>query len=292
MRIEVAMKRFALALLITVVAYMPLHARQKMDFMLFNLGNPAVNPDSDTDFEMMATQFAAVIAPMFHGEAESRGAEGFELGVGYSFTKINYTARYWTNALNDKPTDMQVPTFYNGIDIHVKKGFSFGLVIYGNVRYYILTDMLSGGLGLEYVVNEGLKNWPDVSLGVGYNGLFGGYDLNMHQVELRAKISKTFVAKKEVKLIPFFAYSHVFTFAWSNRLGGYWNINGAAYDDAYYYGDRNGDPFQFERKFINIDRVILGFKFTRSNFGMTVEGALPFNAYKAFSLNAGFSVVF
>ncbi|HOW51596.1 MAG TPA: hypothetical protein PLV42_06070 [bacterium] len=279
------MKRFALVLLIVVTAYMPLHARQKMDFMLFNLGSSA---EGIADFEMMATQFAAVIAPMFHGEAESRGAEGFELGFGYSFTKINYTARYWTNALNDKPTDMQVPTFYNGVDIHAKKGFSFGLVVYGNLRYYILTEMISGGVGMEYVVNEGLKNWPDISLGAGYNGLFGAYDLNMHEIELRAKISKTFVAKKEVKLIPFLAYSHLFTFAWSNRLGGYWPIT----DGTSYYGDPQGAPFYFDETFLNIDRVILGFKFSRANFGFTIEGALPFNAYKAFSLNTGFAVVF
>lgn len=285
MRIEVAMKRFALVIVAVVLVCMPLHARQKMDFMLFNLGSDA---EGVADFEKMATQFAAVIAPMFHGEAESRGAEGFEMGIGYSFTKIDYGARYWINSLNDKPTDMQVPTFYNGVDIHVKKGFSFGLVVYGNVRYYILTEMLSGGLGAEYVVNEGLKNWPDVSFGAGYNGLFGGYDLNMHQVELRLKLSKTFIARKEVKLIPFFAYSHTFAFAWSNRLGGYWPIT----DGTSYYGDRTGAPFQFDDVFINIDRVLIGFKFMRGNFGMSIEGALPFNAYKAFSMNAGFSVVF
>ena len=95
-----------------------------------------------------------------------------------------------------------------------------------------------------------------------------------------------------MKLIPFFGYSHVFAFAWSNRLGGYWSINTPAYADAYYAADREGKPFYFDRKFINLDRVIIGFKFTRSNFGMSVDGALPFNAYKAFSLNTGFSVVF
>ncbi len=284
------MKRSVFVLLVVLAVSVPLHARQKMDFMLFNLGDPAVNPDSENDFEKMATQFAAVIAPMFHGEAESRGAEGFELGFGYTFTNINYNSRYWTNALNDKPTDMQVPTFYNGADIHFKKGFSFGLVVYGNVRYYVLTEMVSGGVGAEYVINEGLKNWPDVSVGAGYNGLFGGYDLYMHQVELRAKISKTFVAKKEIKLMPFFAYSHLFSWAWSGRLGGFWPI--APTDPIDYGADRAGNSFYFDTKFLNVDRVLIGFKFARANFSFSIETGLPFNAYKAVNLAGGISVIF
>lgn len=294
------MKRAILVAALVVVCSLPLQARQKMDFMLFNLGNPndptVVDPVTgktqgdinQENFEKMATQFSAVIAPMFHGEAESRGAEGFELGFGYTFTNINYNSLYWTNALNDKPTDMQVPTFYNGADIHIKKGFSFGLVVYGNIRYYVLTEMLSGGLGAEYVLNEGLKNWPDVSVGAGYNGLFGGYDLYMQQVELRAKISKTFVAKKEIKLMPFFAYSHLFSWAWSGRLGGYWPLD----NRASYYADSRGDPFYFDTKFINIDRVLIGFKFARANFSFSVETGLPFNAYKAVNLAGGISVIF
>ncbi len=284
------MKRGVFILLMTVALSVPLHARQKMDFMLFNLGDPATNPDNDKDFERMATQFSAVIAPMFHGEAESRGAEGFELGFGYTFTNINYNNRYWRNALNDKPTDMQVPEFYNGADIHIKKGFSFGLVVYGNIRYYVLTEMVSGGIGAEYVINEGLKNWPDVSVGAGYNGLFGGYDLYMHQVELRAKVSKTFVAKKEIKLMPFFAYSHLFSWAWSGRLGGFWPIR--PNDPVEYATDRAGNPFYFDTKFLNIDRVLIGFKFARSNFSFSIEAGLPFNAYKAVNLAAGISVIF
>jgi len=284
------MKRSVFVLLVALAVSVPLHARQKMDFMLFNLGDPAVNPDSEKDFERMATQFAAVVAPMFHGEAESRGAEGFELGFGYTFTNINYNSRYWINALNDKPPDMQVPTFYNGADIHLKKGFSFALVIYGNIRYYVLTEMVSGGVGAEYVVNEGLKNWPDISVGAGYNGLFGGYDLYLHQVELRAKISKTFVAKKEIKLMPFFAYSHLFTWAWSGRLGGFWPI--APTDPVDYGADRAGNVFHFGKKFLNVDRVLIGFKFARANFSFSVETGLPFNAYKAVNLAAGISVIF
>lgn len=280
------MKRFALVLLVTVGVCLPLQGRGKMDFLLYNLGN---TPEGIADFEKMAAQFSAVIAPMFHGEAESRGADGFELGIGYTFTNINLTSRYWTNALNDKPTDMQVPSFYNGVDLHMKKGFSFGLVFYGNLRYYILSEMLSGGLGLEYVLNEGLKNWPDVSVGAGYNGLFGGYDLNMHQAELRLKISKTFVAKKELKLIPFLAYSHLFSWAWSDRLGGYWPMPN---DPVSYYGDGSGDAFYFDQKFINVDRLLIGLKLSHGNFGFSVEAGLPFNAYKAFNLNSGIAVVF
>lgn len=276
-------------LMIFILVFTQLSAKQKMDFMLFNLGSDETGRDN---FLKMSTQFASAMAPMFLGEAESRGAEGFEVGIGYSFTKIDYNADFWRNALNDKPTDMSVPTFYNGIDVHGKKGFNFGLSIYGNVRYYILTEMISGGFGAEYSFNEGLKKWPDVSIGTGFNALFGASDLNMAMIELRLKISKTFVAKKEVKLVPFLNYSHLFTFASSNRLGGYFDMNDKQYASDSYAYDRKGSAFYFKQVFINIDRIGLGFKIIKGYFSYNVEAMLPFNALKAFSINTGFAVVF
>ncbi len=292
------MKRILVVLVVMTAFSFGLHARQSMDFMLYNLGNPKYYSESEAMFKKMSLQFAAVMAPMFFGEADTRGSEGYEIGIGYTFTKINYSSDYWTRALNDKPTDVGVPSFYNGVDVHFSKGFSFGLKLYANVRYYILTDMVSGGFGGEYAINEGLKNWPDISAGVGYNGLFGAYDMNMHQIELRAKFSKPFVVKKELRLIPFFAYSHIFAFSYSNRLGGYFDLDKEPYNDdkgANYNGDTHwakGEPFYFDTQFNNIDRVIIGMKLITGYFSWNIEGVLPINADKAFSFNSGFALVF
>jgi len=285
-------KLFAVIFVVTVFT-ISVHAAQRMDFMLFNL---SASSDPQKDFLEMSREFTAVMAPMFFGEAETRGSSGFEIGLGYSFTKINLNADYWKLALHDEPVSSGVPSFYNGIDLHVSKGFGFGLKLYGNMRYYILTEMLSGGGGFEYAINEGLKMAPDISIGGGYNRLFGASDLNMQMIELRLKISKTFVAGYQVKLIPFIAYSHLFSWAKSGRLGGYFDYSGAATSDPAevsaskpFIINEDGDPFYFKQEFINVDRIFLGFKVVSGYFGFEVEAAIPVNAGKSFSLNAGIS---
>lgn len=284
----------AMIVLVSLIALsVPVHAAQRMDFMLFNL---SASSDPQGDFLEMAKEFTAVTAPMFYGEAETRGSSGFELGLGYSFTKINLSADYWKNALNDEPVSSGVPACYNGIDLHASKGFGFGLKIFGNLRYYLLSEMLSGGGGFEYAINEGLKMAPDVSIGGGYNRLFGATDLNIQMVDLRLKVSKTFVVNYQVKMIPFIAYSHLFSFASSNRLGGYFDYSGKATSDPEkvssskpFIINEDGNSFYFKQEFINIDRIFIGFKVVSGYFGFEFEAAVPVNAGKSFSLNAGFS---
>lgn len=277
-------KKLFAVIFVTVIFSFEAYAAQRMDFMLFNLSGTS-NPQKN--FLEMSKEFTAVMAPMFLGEAETRGSSGFEIGLGYSFTKINLNADYWSFSLNDEPVDSGVPPCYNGIDLHVSKGFGFGLKLYGNMRYYIHTEMLSGGGGFEYAINEGIKMAPDISIGGGYNRLFGATDLNMQMVELRLKISKTFVVGYQVKLTPIIAYSHLFSWASSNRLGGYFPVSGN--DPAIINGA--GDPFYLKQEFINVDRIFLGFKVVSGYFGLEVEAAIPVNAGKSFSLNVGISVV-
>ncbi|MGI6394442.1 MAG: hypothetical protein ACOX2F_06925 [bacterium] len=264
-----------------------------MDFALFNLGSTS-NPQKN--FLKMSKEFTAVTAPMFLGAAESRGALGFEIGLGYSFSKINLKSDHWKYALDDKPVKSGVPPFYNGIDLHVSKGFGFGLKIYGNLRYFVLSEMLSGGGGFEYVINEGIKMAPDISVGGGYNRLFGAKDLDLQMVELRLKISKTFVAGHQVKLIPIIAYSHLFSWAKSGRLGGYFDYSSLATSNPSevtkskpYIVDEKGEYFYFAKEFINVDRLFIGFKVVNGFFGFDLEAAIPVNAGGAFSINAGIS---
>jgi hypothetical protein len=122
---------------------------------------------------------------------------------------------------------------------------------------------------------------------VGYNRLFGSTDLNMETFSWRVKLSKTLVAAREVKITPYLLYSHILSFASSNRLGGFYDYSqqqklGSVWDSS-------GDAFYFSEEKINIDRLILGFSFAVSGFSMLIEGALPFNTDKSFNLNAGFS---
>ncbi len=280
------MKRLNLVVILFAVVFvsMPLHGKQRMDFLLFNLGQ-----GNQDDFLKMSKEFSAAMAPMFYGEAETKGSAGFEIGFGYTLTRVNIGADYWKEALYDKPVSMGVPPFYSGADLHFSKGFGFGLKFFGNLRYYILTEMISGGGGFEYAINEGIRLAPDVAIGAGYNRLFGANDLNMQMIDLRLKISKTFVANHQVKLTPIVAYSHLFVFASSNRLGGYFDYSGKT--DAFVWGDITGEPFYFNQEFINIDRFILGFKTVTGHFGFQIEAVIPVNAGNSFSFNAGFSVV-
>lgn len=271
-------------LFLVLILSLPLFSAQRMDFMLFNLSDSS---DPEGDFLKMAKEFSAVMAPMFYGEAETRGSAGFEIGLGYSLTKISLGETYWKNALNDEPVASGVPAFYSGVDLHVSKGFGFGLKLFGNLRYYILTEMLSGGGGFEYAINEGIKNAPDISIGAGYNRLFGSKDLNMQMLDLRLKISKTFIAGYQVKLTPSIAYSHLFSWASSNRLGGFFDYSSQT--GGYVFGDTEGKPFSFSQQFINIDRLFIGFKVVSGYFGFEVEAAIPVNAGKTFSINAGIS---
>ncbi len=264
-----------------------LFAKQAMDFMLFNLGNPATNPDAQSNFRKMSTQFTNAMAPMFFGKAETGGARGFEIGLGYVFTKISIDKDYWKYALNDEPRDSGIPGFYNALDMHFRKGFPFGLKLLANVRYFVPTEMISSGVGVEYALNEGLIKVPDISFGFDYNRLFGSTDLNMETFSWRVKVSKTLVAAREVKITPYLAYSHILSFASSNRLGGFYDYStqqktGSVWDPA-------GDAFYFAEEKINIDRLVLGFSFAVSDFSMLIEGVLPFNTDKSFNLNAGFS---
>ncbi len=282
--------------LVLLLATGILQARQGMDFSLYRLGNPNTYPapgspgydatkDPTQRFIKMSTQFAATIAPMFFGEADSGGMEKFQISLGYSFSKIAFDEDYWQFALNDKPSDTGVSSFYNAIDLMVRKGFPFGMTVYGNVRYYALTEMATGGVGFEYTINEGIRVAPDVAVGIGYTGLFNGGDLNMHQLGLRLKVSKTFVVAKEVLLIPYLAYSHLFSWASSNRLGGYYDYSKQA--EYASVESPKGDPFYFKEEFLNIDRLAIGFRWSRGVFGMQFESVIPFNAYKNFALNAG-----
>ncbi len=264
----------------------PLFSAQRMDFMLFNLSD---SEDPAGDFLEMSKEFSAAVAPMFYGEAETRGSAGFEIGLGYSLTKISLGETYWKNALHDEPVSSGIPPFYNGLDLHISKGFGFGLKLFGNLRYYLLSEMISGGGGFEYAINEGIKYAPDIAIGAGYNRLFGSKDLNLQMMDLRLKISKTFVAGYQVKLSPYIAYSHLFSWASSNRLGGYFDYSDKT--DAYVFGDVTGKPFYFSQAFINIDRLFIGFKVVSGYFGFEIEAAIPVNAGKSFSINAGFSAV-
>lgn len=282
------MKLCRVFLVLFVISFLSfsLFSAQRMDFTLFNLSDSS---DRQGDFLKMSKEFSAVMAPMFYGEAETRGSSGFEIGLGYSFTKISLNEDYWKNSLYDEQVSSGVPSFYNGIDLHVSKGFGFGLKLFGNFRYYLLSEMVSAGIGFEYAINEGLKYVPDISLGVGYNRLFGATDLNMQMIDLRLKISKTFVTGYQVKLTPFIAYSHLFSFASSNRLGGYFDYSDKT--DGYVFGDPEGEAFYLSEEFINIDRIFIGFKVVSGYFGFEVEAAIPVNAGKTFSLNVGFSAV-
>ncbi len=276
--------KLIVAVFVMAVLFFPLSGKQRMDFLLFNLGK-----GNQSDFLKMSKEFSAVMAPMFYGEAETRGSSGFQIGLGYSLTKINVGAYYWKEALYDKPVTMGVPPFYNSADLHFSKGFGFGLKLFGNLRYYFMTEMVSGGAGFEYAINEGIKYAPDIAIGAGYNRLFGATDLNMQMIDLRLKISKTFVANHQVKLIPIVAYSHLFSFASSNRLGGYFDYSDKT--DGFVWADESGEPFYFSQEFINIDRILLGFKTIVGRFGFEVEAVLPINAGKTFSFNTGFSFI-
>jgi hypothetical protein len=280
------MKPFRLVVILFAIVLLSfsLSGKQRMDFLLFNLGK-----DNKSDFVKMSKEFSAAMAPMFYGEAETSGSSGFEIGFGYTLTKVNIGANYWKEALYDEPVDMGVPPFYSGADLHFSKGFGFGLKLFGNLRYYILTEMISGGGGFEYAVNEGIKLAPDVSIGVGYNRLFGATDLNMQMIDLRLKISKTLIASHQVKIIPMIAYSHLFVFSSSNRLGGYFDYSNKT--DGFVWADETGEPFSFDQEFINIDRLFLGFKTVVGHFGFEMEAVIPVNAGKSFTFNAGFSVI-
>ncbi|HPY15468.1 MAG TPA: hypothetical protein PLI61_11300 [bacterium] len=283
-------KKLFAVIFVSAVFTAQVYAAQRMDFMLFNL---SASNDPQKEFLEMSKEFTAVMAPMFFGEAETRGSSGFEIGLGYSLTKINLNADYWKLSLNDEPVDSGVPPFYNGIDLHVSKGFGFGLKLYGNMRYYVLTEMLSGGGGFEYAINEGLKMAPDISIGGGYNRLFGATDFNMQMIELRLKISKTFVAGYQIKLIPFIAYSHLFSWAKSGRLGGYFpqgtSDPSQVSSSNPFIINEDGNPFYFKEEFINVDRIFIGFKMVSGYFGFELEAAIPVNAGKTFSFNAGIS---
>jgi len=269
---------------------MPLFADQRMDFMLFNLSE---STDRQGDFLKMSKEFTAVMAPMFYGEAETRGIAGFEVGLGYSLTKISIGESYWKNALNDEPVESGVPPFYSAADLHVRKGFGFGLKLFGNLRYYILSEMISAGGGFEYCINEGLKLAPDVSIGAGYNRLFGSNDLRMQMVDLRLKISKSFVLNRQAKITPIIAYSHLFSWAASNRVGGYFDYSNKT-STGHVFGDAaaiDGDPFYLSQEFINVDRIFLGLKVVNGFFGFDLEAVIPVNAGKTFSINTGFSFI-
>ena len=265
---------------------MPVFADQRMDFMLFNLSESS---DPQGDFLKMSKEFTAVMAPMFYGEAETRGIAGFEIGLGYSLTKISVGEDYWKNSLNDKPVESGVPPFYSATDLHIRKGFGFGLKLFGNLRYYILSEMISAGGGFEYCINEGIKLAPDVSIGAGYNRLFGAADMRMQMVDLRLKISKSFILNRQAKITPIIAYSHLFSWASTDRLGGYFDYTHKT--DGHVFGDVAGDPFYLDSEFINIDRIFLGLKVVNGFFGFDLEAVIPVNAGKTFSINAGFSFI-
>jgi len=246
----------------------------KMDFMLYNLY------EDENAFNKVSTQFLNAMAPHFLGEADSRGSAGFEIGLGYTLTKLDVGKDDWEKATADKN---EVNNRYDGFDLHIRKGIIFGLSIYGNFRYFLNTEMVSGGVGAEYAVNEGFLYFPDVSVGFGYNKLYGATDLNMELYELRLKISKSFPIGGELKLIPTFAFSRLMAETSSKLLGGYRDNNPK---------DNNNRTFIFKNRDLNINRVALGFKFVRGRFSFILEGVLPFKSDSAVSFNSGLSFIF
>ena len=280
------LKKVLVIIPVLLLLSMPVFADQRMDFMLSNLSGSS---DPQGDFLKMSKEFTAVMAPMFYGEAETRGVSGFEIGLGYSLTKISVGENYWKNSLNDKPVESGVPPFYSAADLHVRKGFGFGLKLFGNLRYYILSEMISAGGGFEYCINEGIKLAPDVSIGVGYNRLFGSNGMRMQMMDLRLKISKSFVLNKQAKITPIIAYSHLFSWASTDRLGGYFDYTGKS--GGHVFEPVDGDPFYLDSEFINIDRIFLGLRVVNGFFGFDLEAIIPVNAGKTFTINAGFSFI-
>lgn len=280
------LKKVFIIIPLLILFSMPVFAAQRMDFLLFNLSE-STNPQSD--FLKMSKEFTAVMAPMYYGEAQTRGIAGFEIGLGYSLTKISIGENYWKNSLHDEPVKSGIPPFYSATDLHVRKGFGFGLKLFGNLRYYILTEMISAGGGFEYCINEGIKLAPDVSIGAGYNRLFGSNDMRMQMMDLRLKISKSFVLNKQARITPIIAYSHLFSWASSDRLGGYFDYTGKP--GGHVFGDTSGDPFYLQSEFINVDRIFLAMRVVNGYFGFDLEAVIPVNAGKTFSINAGFSFV-
>jgi len=266
------MKKNVLIILLMFIS-VTLFAKEKMDFELYNLQNSAQGREH---FKEISTQFVNVISPKFIGEAETRGVDGFEIGLGYSMTAIQSTGDAWSRATNDEYDEIH--QFYNGLDIFMKKGLPFGFSVYGNVRYLLFSEMVSGGIGAEFTLNEGYKYYPELSIGGGYNALYSASDMNMDMWEIRAKLSKTFPIGGEVRISPSFAYSHLFASASSVKLGGFYQ--------------ENAESFQFEEIDLSIDRIALGFKFQRGRFALNLEGILPFESHSSYNLNSGISFIF
>ncbi len=285
------MRKFVFLFLL--LSALSLYAKQAMDFEFYNLKNNVngVYVADEAGFTKVSKQFASVMAPAFFGEAATFGMNGFELGLGYSMSTIDYNDSDpddpWLNAFMDSDGSVTSMWFYNGIDFHMRKGLPYGFAVFANARYYVLTEMISGGLGLELNLNEGFKYLPEFSFGFGYNRLFGTSDLNMDMFDIRIKLSKVFPIAGEIKFVPSLVYNHLFVSASSERLGGFWTV-----DDAQYYEDPSGDAFYFKDRNYNIDRMAFGLKLIKGVLGFNLEGIYSFNNYSCFTANAGFSIYF
>ncbi|HZH13314.1 MAG TPA: hypothetical protein VE057_03025 [Archangium sp.] len=171
------------------------------DFRVTDLGNPATDPEANTDFRAFARTFAAVMTSANLMPPETLGHAGFSLNAELSVIGLPTPGRedgQTTLPTEGTPTNpLLIPS------VHVRKGLPFSFELGARVGWIDRSSMFATTGELKWAVNEGFTWLPDIAVRLHVTRLMGNKDFDLTAGGLDFGVGKQFPLGGMVTLTPY-----------------------------------------------------------------------------------------
>ena len=102
-------------------------------------------------FQNLSTELGFSIVEPILAPAETLGIAGFDLGVEFSVADIPETKEHWRRVVEDERPDSSLLI----TRLRLRKGIGASLEVDGSVGFFADSNMVLGGVGLKWALNEG-----------------------------------------------------------------------------------------------------------------------------------------
>lgn len=164
-------------------------------------------------FEDLSRDLALAFQPRFGAPATTVGSLGFDIGYALTLTDINQDASFWTKATEDPGDLLMVSQF------QVRKGLPYSFAIGGVFSHLHDSNLFAIGLEVKWAFVEGYEKAPDIGARLHVSTIVGSRDLSTISTGADLQVSKAFGLGGVMQLVPYVAYSFMYTRATSHVLG-------------------------------------------------------------------------
>lgn len=214
-----------------------------------------------TAFAKLVSQLGFAFAPVASHPARTTGFGGYRVSLEGSYTTIDDTAPYWSQATEGpKAADKNQFSINNpspdGVlqvySLKLAKGFPFGVELGASFGYMVNTTMVAGGGDVRIALFEGFREnipgyFPDVAVGGGVRTMAGTSEIKLTIASFDTQLSKPIPIAGTVSLHPHVGYQWLRIFGDSGLVDLTPNTNPLSLCG--YAGDNNpatpqaGEPF-------------------------------------------------